>query len=99
MEQTQLAQNEVEPTEVEKTKNDLPKKEPKVLLGSISYTKEEDYERFLQGLDVNSSVYVMITACIAAQSRGAYSLEESELISKAIKQIKKSSSTNEEKDQ
>tara|TARA_B100000287_G_scaffold276521_1_gene260497 strand:+ start:373 stop:696 length:324 start_codon:yes stop_codon:yes gene_type:complete len=62
-----------------------------VLLGTISYKNEEDYEKFLNNLDINQSLFVLISACGYAQSRGAYGLEESELISRAIKTIKKTS--------
>ena len=62
-----------------------------VLLGTISYQNTEDYEKFLNNLDINQSLFVLISGCGYAQSRGAYSLEESELISRAIKTIKKTS--------
>lgn len=62
-----------------------------VLLGSISYEKEEDYENFLQNLDVNQSIFVLIASANFCQARGVFNLDESELIAKAIKTIKKSS--------
>jgi hypothetical protein len=62
-----------------------------VLLGSISYNEQEDYEKFIENLDVNQSVFVLIAGANFAQSKGAFNLEESELISKAIKTIKKAS--------
>lgn len=62
-----------------------------VLLGSISYSEQEDYEKFLQNLDVNQSIFVLIASANWAQSRGAFNLEESELLSKAIKTIKNAS--------
>ena len=65
-----------------------------LLLGVISYQNEEDYEKFLNNLDINQSLFVLISACGYAQSRGAYRLEESELISKAIKTIKKTSESS-----
>jgi hypothetical protein len=60
-----------------------------VLLGSISYTDQSNYEKFLENLDVNQSIFVLIASATFAQSRGAFNLEESELIAKAIKTIKK----------
>jgi len=65
-----------------------------VLLGTISYQSLEDYEKFLNNLDINQSLFVLISGCGFAQSRGAYSLEESELISRAIKTIKKTSDSS-----
>jgi hypothetical protein len=60
-----------------------------VLLGAISYTDQADYEKFLENLDVNQSIFVLIASANFAQSRGAFNLEESELIARAIKTIKK----------
>ena len=45
-------------------------------------------------LNINQSLFVLISACGYAQSRGAYGLEESELISKAIKTIRKTSESS-----
>lgn len=72
-------------------------KQPKaVLLGSISYTEQEDYEKFLENLDINQSIFVLIASCNYAQAKGVYSLDESELVAKAIKTIKKASSKSTE---
>lgn len=94
---------EVENQEVDNSTSDTPKENGEatekanpqnVLLGTISYKNEEDYEKFLNNLDINQSLFVLISACGYAQSRGAYGLEESELISKAIKTIKKTSESS-----
>jgi len=69
-----------------------PTEEPRtVLLGTVSYTNEEDYEKFLSTLDLNQAIFVLIAGANYGQSKGLYSLDESELIAKAIKTIKKSS--------
>ncbi len=62
-----------------------------VLLGTISYTKDEDYENFLSKLDVNQALFVLIASANYAQAKGSYNLDESELVAKAIKTIKRSS--------
>jgi hypothetical protein len=62
-----------------------------VLLGAISYINQDDYEKFLENLDINQAVFVLMAGCNYAQSKGSYNLDESELISKAIKTLKKSS--------
>lgn len=62
-----------------------------VLLGSISYTNDADYENFLSKLDINQSMFVLIASANYAQSKGLYNLDESELVAKAIKTIKRNS--------
>ena len=66
-----------------------------VLLGSISYNNVQDYERFLEKLDMNQAIFILIAGCNYAQSRGILNMEESELISKSIRTLKKNSSTEE----
>lgn len=58
------------------------------LLGSITYDNEEDWELFLNTMTPQQVIIVLIAATRYAQSRGAYTLEESELISRAIKRMK-----------
>ena len=67
-----------------------------ILLGTIAYGSDEDYEQFLNQLDLNKSIFVLIAAANYAQSKGLFKLDESELISKCIKVIKKSSEENNE---
>lgn len=67
------------------------KKPANVLLGSISYNNESDYEKFLENIDINQALYIIVSGCTFAQNKGAYSLAEAELISKAIKAIKSKS--------
>lgn len=62
-----------------------------ILLGTISYTNESDYEKFLAGLDINQAMFILIASATYAQSKGLYNLDESELVAKAIKTIKKNS--------
>lgn len=58
------------------------------LLGSISYTSEADYEAFLNGLTLEHAVVILIASANYAQAKGAFSLNEAELINKAIKRIR-----------
>ncbi len=69
-----------------------------VLLGTISYNNEKEYEEWLSKMDVNQAVFVLIASANFAQAKGAYSLSESELISSAIRSIKKSSTPPQEKE-
>ena len=91
---TKEAATNDEQKEKNSSAEDKAKNPGNVLLGTISYQNEEDYEKFLNNLDINQSLFVLISGCGYAQSRGAYSLEESELISKAIKTIKKTSESS-----
>jgi hypothetical protein len=61
-----------------------------VLLGTFSYTNQEDYEKFLSNLDVNNAIFVLMASANYGQAKGLFNLDESELIAKAIKTIKKS---------
>ena len=62
-----------------------------VLLGTISYTNEADYENFLSKMDLNQALFVLIASANFGQSKGLYNLDEGELVAKAIKTIKKNS--------
>ncbi len=59
-----------------------------VLLNAISYDDPADYDKFFENLDVNQALFVLMSGCTSAQTRGAYTLEEAELIAKAIRTIK-----------
>ena len=67
------------------------KEERNVLLGTISYTDENDYEKFLSSMDINQSLFVLIATANYGQSKGLFNLDESELVAKAIKTIKRNS--------
>ena len=77
VEQSQAASEEQQPT-------------PVVLLGAISYTDEANYESFLRSMDINKALFVLSSAANFAQSKGAYSVAEAELISCATRSIRKS---------
>ncbi len=74
--------------EKEETSSEQPKNQ-NVLLGAISYETDDAYDAFLEKMDVNQAVFVLVAASKYAQSRGAYSLNESELIATAIRKLKK----------
>jgi hypothetical protein len=67
-----------------------------VLLGSVSYQNLEDYEKFLENMDVNQALFVLISGCTFAQTKGAYNLSEAELVARAVKTIKNQSKPAEE---
>lgn len=57
------------------------------LLSSISYTNPEDYEKFLANLTPEHAVIVLIAAANHCQTRGIFTLDESELIAKSIRKL------------
>lgn len=65
-----------------------------VLLGTISYNNEEEYSKWLSEMDVNQAVFVLVASANFSQAKGAFNISESELISAAIRAIKKNSSEN-----
>lgn len=90
-EESQEAQTEAQAAPVKE------KAQPKhVLLNAISYDDPADYDKFFNNLDVNQSLFVLMSGCTSAQTRGAYNLDEAELIAKAIKTIKSQSPQGEE---
>jgi len=62
-----------------------------VMLGTISYTDENQYEEWLTNIDINQAIFVLVANANYSQSKGVLSLAESELISAAIRTIKKNS--------
>ena len=65
-----------------------------VMLGNISYTDEKQYEEWLSNMDINQAIFVLVASANYTQTKGVYSLSESELMSAAIRTIKKNSSPN-----
>ena len=62
-----------------------------VMLGTISYTDEKQYEEWLTNIDINQAIFVLVANANYSQSKGVLSLAESKLISAAIRTIKKNS--------
>ena len=90
-------ENQVEQTQVEKDQPEV-KQNQNLLLGAISYESEEAYEAFLSKIDVNQAVFVLVAAAKYSQARGAYNLNESELIASAIRRLKKKVNEEEQSD-
>ena len=73
-------------TETENSETN-PKKPLATLLSSISYESLEDYNKFLNNLTLEHAVIVLIAAATHAQGKGAYTIEEAELIAKSITKL------------
>jgi len=62
--------------------------EPKpigTLFNTINYNNVLDLDKFVQNLNADQSLYCVVHAAKSAHKRGAFSIEESEVISKAIR--------------
>lgn len=77
MSQEQVTTEETPQAEVQKT----------YLLSTISYTDKADYDKFLENLSTEHAIIVLISAANHGQLKGAYNLDEAELIAKAIRKI------------
>jgi hypothetical protein len=86
MEETQDPQVIVE-------KNDAPVENEKknILFGTISYADDSAYENFIQKMDLGQALFVLIASANFSQAKGAFNILESEVLSSAIRTIKKNS--------
>jgi hypothetical protein len=57
------------------------------LFNSINYYSNNDLDAFSNGMTNEQAIYCLNQAIKAAHSRGVFSLEESEVVSKALRYI------------
>ena len=86
MSQEQVNTEETPQSEIQKT----------YLLSTISYTDKADYDKFLNNLSPEHALIVLISAANHGQLKGAYNLDEAELIAKAIRTITPTPAPSEE---
>jgi hypothetical protein len=60
-----------------------------ILFGTISYENESQYEKFVDNMDVGQALYILIASANFSQSSGILNIRESELLSKAIRTLRK----------
>jgi hypothetical protein len=58
-----------------------------VLFDVINYYKIEDLDKFIFELNHDQALYCIVQACQAAFKRNAYTITESELLSKALRKM------------
>lgn len=63
------------------------------LFGSINYNQTSDLDNFITNMTPDQGLYILVQAARAAHSRNAYTMEESETLSKAIRTITKPADT------
>jgi hypothetical protein len=68
--------------------SDTPKN---ILFGTITYADDTAYEKFISNMDLNQSIFVLIASANFAQAKGAFNILESEVLSSAIRTIRKNS--------
>lgn len=66
-----------------------------VLFDTINYFSIEDLEIFIDKIDINQATYCLIEGVKSAYRRNAFTMEESEVISKALRKISIKSLTEE----
>jgi hypothetical protein len=62
-----------------------------ILFGTITYADDEAYENFISNLDINQAIFILVASANFAQAKGAFNILESEVLSSAIRVIKKNS--------
>jgi hypothetical protein len=86
-----------ETTQTQQTPAENPESTPKnILFGTITYADEPAYENFIQNMNINQAIFVLVASANFAQAKGAYNLLESETISTAIRAIKKAQEPTQE---
>jgi spore coat polysaccharide biosynthesis predicted glycosyltransferase SpsG len=58
-----------------------------VIFDSINYSSNEQLDTFLNNLTKEQATYCIIEACKSAYKRGSFRLDESEVLSKALRVI------------
>jgi hypothetical protein len=76
--------------EQEEIKNELEKKLNElqfkgVIFDSINYTSNEQLNTFLNNLSKEQATYCIMEACKSAYKRGSFKLDESEVLSRALR--------------
>lgn len=55
------------------------------LFQSIAYNSQDDVEKFVDNINLHQSYYVINQAIEVAHSKGIFTLQESEILSKALR--------------
>lgn len=60
-----------------------------VLFGSISYSEEANYEKFIREMTPQQALFVLVASANYAQAKGSFNLLESETLASAIRTLRK----------
>ena len=80
----QVMEETPETTETQETSENQPKPVG-TLFNIINYNNTADLDRFIQNLTPDQALYCVVQAARAAHQRSAFGMEESEVVSKAIR--------------
>ena len=78
--------------ETAKTEQAAPAEHKNVLFGTIGYNDDSAYENFIQTMNLNQAIFVLVSSANYAQSKGVLNMLESETLANAIRTIRKNSS-------
>ncbi len=79
---------EQDKSKIEEMENDLNNLSPKgTLLNYLSYGSDKDLDLFIQNLNSEQSLVLIIEGIKYAYSKGAYTMTETELLSKCLRKI------------
>ena len=73
----------------ESLKNNVKTSPMGTLYNSINYTSTDDLDRFIDNLSDSQALFCLIEASKMAHNRNIFTIEESELLSKSIRILKK----------
>jgi hypothetical protein len=77
---------------VEQTAQQSAEEKRNLLFGAIQYVDDPSYEKFLAQMNISQALFVLIASANYAQAKGAFNIIESEVLSTAIRTIRKNSS-------
>ena len=87
---TPESQVEVEKSPTQENAQEAPKN---VLFGTIGYNDDASYENFIQNMNLGQAIFALIASTNYAQATGVFNLFESEVLSTAIRIIRKNSTS------
>jgi len=66
------------------------------LFNTINYNNMDDLNSFIENLTPDQGLYILVQAARASHTRGAFNIEESETVSKAIRTLTSPASEHQE---
>jgi hypothetical protein len=95
-ETTKVAEETVDQVTQEETTQEEGPQPIGQLFNTINYNNMDDLNSFISNMTPDQGLYILVQATRAAQTRGAYGMEETETLSKAIRTLTNPSSQPQE---
>jgi len=83
-------------THVENNSPEIEQPKQNLLFGTLSYKDDSSYENFIQTMNIGQALVVLIASANFAQAKGSFNILESEVLSNAIRVIRKKSTPTQE---